>query len=118
MRELADILKSHSERNVDYYLRAFDKLEKTGENTFNNAAAYFGFIWMLYRKMYFYAIIALIFQFGFPKILKFIGQTITFFGDAKTGAAIGFTTGLIICIRLLGVYGNKLYYNVVKSKRT
>ncbi len=117
MKELADVLKSHREGNVDYYLKAFDKLEKTGENTINNAAAYIFLAWMLYRKMYFYAIIAFIFQLCFTKLLKFIGQTITFFGDAETGAAIGLTTGLIICIRLFGIYGNKLYYNVVKSER-
>ena len=116
MKELADVLRSHRERNIDYYLKAFDKLEKTGENTFNNAAAYFGCAWMLYRKMYFYAIIASIFQVALTRVLSFVGRTITFFGDTGTGSFIGIIIGFVISIRLFGVYGNRLYYNVVKTR--
>ncbi len=116
IQKFKKFLEFRYKRNVDYYIRAFDKLEKTGTNTFNNAAAYFGCAWMLYRKMYFYAAIAFVCQIMLTIILGFLGQTITFFGDVNAGKQIGILMSAIICIRLFGLYGNKIYYDIIKSR--
>lgn len=116
MQKLSEILESWRSRNVDYYARAFDKLEKTGENTFNNAAAYFGCAWMLYRKMYLYAGIAFICQFVLARVLRFLGHEITCFGYADIGESVGVAISALISIRLFGTCGSKLYYKVIKSR--
>lgn len=116
MQKLFEVLEPWGSRNVDYYVKAFDKLEKTGENTFNNAAAYLGCAWMLYRKMYLYAIIAFACQFALMYVLEFLGHEITSFGDTNRGQFIGIIISWLISIRLFGKYGNKLYYKVIKSR--
>ena len=103
-------------KSTTYYLQAFDKLDTSGEHTFNNAAAYLGCLWMLYRKMYLYAILALVFQMIMTVILGIVGKKLTFFGDAETGQYIGHVISIIVSIKLFGNYGNSLYYRDIKSR--
>ena len=46
-----------SSKSVEYYEKAFDRLDKTGKHTWNWAAFFGGITWMLYRKMYFNALL-------------------------------------------------------------
>ena len=116
IQTISTFIKTRHERSISYYMRAFDTYEKTGKNTYNNAAAYFGCAWMLYRKMYLHAIVALICQYILFMSLSFIGLKITLFGEADTGQSIGVLLSVIISCRLFGTYGNALYYNVIKSR--
>ena len=116
IQTISTFIKTRHERSVNYYMKAFDTYEKTGKNTFNKAAAYFGCAWMLYRKMYIHAIVALICQYILYIYLGFIGPKVIFFGDADTGKFLGELVSIIISCRLFGTYGNALYYNVIKSR--
>ena len=79
--------------NEQYYIDAFERLDAVGKNTWNWAAFFLGPCWMAYRKMYAYSFLALMFDFFVPYL--------------------GFS--FIVNI-LLGIFGNALYYRVVKNR--
>lgn len=116
IQTISTFIKTRHERSVNYYMKAFATYEKTGKNTFNKAAAYFGCAWMLYRKMYIHAIAALIYQYILCSYLSFIGPKIVFFVDAAIGKFLGELLSIIISCILFGTCGNALYYNVIKSR--
>lgn len=45
--------------NAEYYIDQIESFEKRKRYSFSIAAFFLGFIWMAYRKMYFYIIVAL-----------------------------------------------------------
>ncbi|MBO7454511.1 MAG: DUF2628 domain-containing protein [Alphaproteobacteria bacterium] len=49
---------------IQYYEKAFDRLEKTGKHTWNCAAFFGGITWMLYRRMYLYGLVLTLIYFG------------------------------------------------------
>lgn len=70
------------EKNADRYLSKFRKFQTTGRDrfavTWNWSAFFLGFIWMLYRKLYLWALLAFLIAMtpvGFPLIM--IGWGIT-----------------------------------------
>ncbi len=58
-----------SSKSVEYYEKAFDRLDKTGKHTWNWAAFFGGITWLLYRKMYLYAFVFTIMYFGMDVLL-------------------------------------------------
>lgn len=53
-----------SSKIIEYYEKAFSRLEETGKHTWNWAAFFGGITWMLYRKMYLYALALTLIYFG------------------------------------------------------
>ncbi|WP_457638579.1 DUF2628 domain-containing protein, partial [Persephonella sp.] len=50
-------------KNADYHIEKFKKFEETGGALSWNWAAFFlGIVWMLYRKMYLYGVLAFLFS--------------------------------------------------------
>ncbi len=95
-------------KNADYYLQKFEYFEKTGSSISWNWAAFgFGIFWMVYRKMYLYAFLALIFIL-FLNVLEVslhFSPLLSFF--LSIWLWIGF-----------GLFGNYIYYIFVKNKVT
>ena len=58
-----------SSKSVEYYEKAFSRLEETGKHTWNWAAFFGGITWLLYRKTYLYAIAFTIMYFGMDVLL-------------------------------------------------
>ncbi|MBR1734311.1 MAG: DUF2628 domain-containing protein [Alphaproteobacteria bacterium] len=93
--------------NEKYYLDAFERLDAVGKNTWNWSAFFFGPCWLAYRKMHAYSFLAFLFTY-----LSFWTAFIPFFFWIPFG---GFP--LILHI-LLGIFGNALYYRIVKKRVT
>ena len=78
------------EKNTDYFLPAFAQIEQTGSKIkWNWCSFLFAFYWLLYRKMYIYALAFI----GISVLVNFI----PFVGAAGTIA-------LMVCTGLFGTY--------------
>ena len=51
------IFELWNQRNTEYYQKAFDRLEKEKKITFNFAAGFFPILWLVFRKMYGWAML-------------------------------------------------------------
>lgn len=103
------IFELFNKRNTEYYQKAFDRLEKENKTTFNFAAAFGSFAWLVFRKMYGWAALftlvceggcRIVFMFCKDDVLKWVISLIFYF----------------LCVVLFGFFGNTLYYKDVKSK--
>ena len=94
----------------NYYLTAFDRLEKSKTNTWNWSAFFFGGFWILYRKMYLYAFILIM---GVC-IIPLSYSMLTDIGLSEIGI-ISASSSLVLH-SLLGYFGNALYYRLVKKR--
>ena len=56
--------EAEGDDEVEYYVKAFNRLDKTGKHTWNWSAFFGGITWMLYRKMYLYAFVLTIVYLG------------------------------------------------------
>ncbi len=93
-------------KNADYYLQKFEVFEKTGSALSWNWASFgFGIFWMVYRKMYLFAFLALLFMF-FLNVLEV---------SLKFSPALSFFLSLWLWVGF-GLFGNYLYYIHVKKK--
>ncbi len=95
-------------RNTDYYKEAFEKLMKE-EPTFNFVAAFFPFQWLVFRKMYVYAIAIV----AGSMLLQLI---ICSFFESLTKKACVPTLLFIIISVTLGFCGNALYFKTIKTR--
>ncbi len=95
-------------RNIDYYKEAFKKLEKE-EPTFNFVAAFFPFQWLIFRKMYKYAISIA----AGSMLLQLI---LCWFFESLTKKSFVPTLVFIIISVLLGFCGNALYFKIIKTR--
>ena len=98
--------------NEQYYIDAFEKLDAVGKNTWNWAAFFFGPSWMAYRKMYAYSFIALLLTYSF--VWTMIAPLFAFTPFIPFGAMSG--GGPFLAHILFGLFGNALYYQVVKKR--
>lgn len=93
-------------KKADYYIEKWVEIEKQHTKTSWNWGAFlFGLLWMLYRKMYFYTLIAVSILCGIGIMESFIGITDVF------DALLSF----IFCL-LFGMFGNYLYRRYTENK--
>ncbi|NPA16304.1 DUF2628 domain-containing protein [Persephonella sp.] len=94
-------------KNADYYIQRFKKFEETGGAlSWNWPAFFFGIVWMLYRKMYLYGLIA--FLAG-----GILGMMIAVMSPGNMLLAAGVQLWLMIGF---GAFGNYIYYYFVKNQ--
>ncbi|WP_457640580.1 DUF2628 domain-containing protein [Persephonella sp.] len=91
-------------KKAEYYLNKFEKFEKGNAVSWNWAAFFFGVLWMFYRKMYLYGLIAF-----------FLIMIINIFLEvAKINPVISIGISLWLWIGF-GMFGNYIYYIFVKN---
>lgn len=106
------IFESLNQRNTEYYKEAFGKLEKENKTTFNFAAAFFNITWLVFRKMYGWAILITLILAGVNAIqVSLIGPR-GFMSDVISVVLF------LIRFAIFGFIGNTLYLKHVKSKVT
>ncbi len=100
----------------DYYFQVFKKIEIQNENTWNWPAFFFGEYWMLFRKMYLYSFLTGIVDLLITAFL--LSALISLKSNPESFSAIHWITLIVhILIKImLGMYGNRLYYRVVKNR--
>ncbi len=102
------IFELFNQRNTEYYQQAFDKLEKENKTTFNFAAGFFPLLWLVFRKMYGWAILLILANFGIRRILYALCTS-------SSSRNVSYIFWLIVFVGF-GFFGNNLYYKHVKSK--
>lgn len=103
------IFELFNQRNTEYYQQAFDRLEKKNKTTFNFAAAFCMAAWLVFRKMYGWAILFISVYGGI------LVSSRMFCLSLKTATLISAILYLVMFIGF-GFFGNSLYYKHVKSK--
>jgi len=103
------IFELWNQRNTEYYQEAFKKLEEENKTTFNFAAAIFSVIWLVFRKMYGWAILCTLLYGGI------LFSTKMFCKNADVVFVIQASVSTIMILGL-GRFGNTLYYKHVKSQ--
>lgn len=98
------IFEFWNQRNTEYYQEAFERLEKEDKVTFNFAAAFGTSLWMIFRKMYGWAILIAIVYRGLNILLRMLCPP-----SAKYAISILFFV-------IFGFFGNTFYYKHVKSQ--
>ncbi|MCR4624324.1 MAG: DUF2628 domain-containing protein [Alphaproteobacteria bacterium] len=105
------IFELFNQRNTEYYRQAFDRLEKENKTTFNFAAAFFVGVWLVFRKMYGWALLLTLANGGIQEILQMLSSN-------PTKRVVGSCVFLLILFIGFGFFGNSLYYKHIKSKVT
>lgn len=97
--------------NKDYYLKAFEHLEKEKKHTWNWAAFLFPREWMIYRKMYLWSTIFwLIYMFVLYIFVPILEAFAPDYGDLLL-------LTLVALVKVFAEYfGNELYYRTVKCR--
>lgn len=103
------IFELFNQRNTEYYQQAFDRLEKENKTTFNFAAAFFMGAWLVFRKMYGWALLLILANGGIQEILQMLSSN-------PTKRVVGSCVFSLILFIGFGFFGNSLYYKHVKSK--
>ncbi|MBO7642332.1 MAG: DUF2628 domain-containing protein [Alphaproteobacteria bacterium] len=105
------IFELFNQRNTEYYQQAFDRLEKENKTTFNFAAAFFVGAWLVFRKMYGWALLLILANGGIQEILQMLSSN-------PTKRVVGSCVFSLILFIGFGFFGNSLYYKHIKSKVT
>ena len=103
------IFELFNQRNTEYYQQAFDKLEKENKTTFNFAAGFFMGAWLVFRKMYGWALLLILANGGIQEILQMLSSN-------PTKRVVGSCVFSLILFIGFGFFGNTLYYKYTKSK--
>ena len=103
------IFEHWNQRNTEYYQEAFKKLEEENKTTFNFAAALFNVMWLVFRKMYGWAILLSLISGGVLFSTKMLCKN----ADVVFMMQISVSSIMILG---LGIFGNTLYYKHVKSR--
>ncbi|MEZ0323717.1 MAG: DUF2628 domain-containing protein [Hydrogenothermaceae bacterium] len=104
-REERDIYRLFVGKNADYYIQRWEEMSLSNSKiSWNWAAFLFGLLWLGYRKMYPHAFGLMIFSL----ILQYVQKIM------NTDQVIVALTNLSVSI-ILGMFGNYLYYDYVKS---
>ena len=101
--------ESWDQRNTRYYKEAFEKLEKENKSTFNFVAAFFSIQWLIFRKMYGWAILFILVNVGIQIPIKMLNLS----PSMLYGVSILFSLILFVGF---GFFGNTLYYKHVRSQ--
>ncbi len=102
------IFEIWNRRNIDYYKEAFEKLKKE-RPVFNFVAAFFPFQWLVFRKMYGYAISIIAGSMLLQLILY------SFFESLTKKACVPMLLFTVISV-ILGFCGNALYFKTIKTR--
>lgn len=105
------IFELFNQRNTEYYQQAFTRLEKENKTTFNFAAAFFVGAWLVFRKMYGWALLLILANGGIQEILQMLSSN-------PTKRVVGSCVFSLILFIGFGFFGNSLYYKHIKSKVT
>ncbi|WP_207432095.1 DUF2628 domain-containing protein [Sabulibacter ruber] len=110
--DLEDYYRAYFGSDADYYLQKLTQYEAGVKITFNLGAFFFGIFWMLYRKLYIEALVALLVISGLPFLTKALVQS----QSLPTGSDILINNIFtIVWSLLLGFGGNWLY--ILNAKR-
>ena len=69
------IFEHLNQRNTEYYQKAFSRLDKENKTTFNFAAALWPAMWLVFRKMYGWAMLLILVNSGIQGVLYALCQT-------------------------------------------
>ena len=97
-----------NKRNVEYYKESFEKLDGN-KLTFNFAAAFGNVLWLIYRKMYGWAMLVTLINAGIQIFMRMLPST----PSALSGISI---LSFLIWFLGFGFFGNTFYYKHVKSQ--
>ncbi len=97
-------------QRAEYYKARFDKLASGGSIGWHWPAFFFSSAWLLYRKMWLYALLYIIVV---PTILSVV--TMLVFG-AAVGTMIYYTAYVVYGFILMPLFANRLYYGHAKAK--
>jgi len=101
-------------RNADYYLRKFERFGSGGGYASWNWPAFFvPFLWMLYRKMWLWAIL---YFFATPFVLSLVFGTLFVVLPETTAALVGWTLWLVGIFIVLPMFANALYYHTCQAR--
>ena len=100
-----------NQRNIEYYKESFKKLEKENQLTFNFAAAFGNVFWLIFRKMYGWAILVTLANAGIQIPMRMLSSISS--PSMLSGISI---LSFLIWFSVLGFFGNTLYYKHVKSQ--
>lgn len=107
-------------KNAPFYIAKIKKFYCNGTDkfapTWNWPASMYGFIWMLYRKLYLWALIAFLFNVCIP-IITIIALAIWDFPKlfSPTLHLIGYSLGITYAV-VWGITGNYIYYKHLKKE--
>lgn len=108
------------EHNCDYYLYRFQRFARgDGSASWNWAAFFMNFYWLLYRKMWLAAIAYVVIPYAaillvMMPVLQRGGQPP---GTLLTFLPLGLSLLMLAYVVLFGVYANRLYYRHINNKR-
>jgi Tfp pilus assembly major pilin PilA len=101
-------------RNLDYYLKRFEKFSAGGGSVSWNWPAFFvPLIWMLYRKMWVWA---LAYFFLLPIAMFAVFAVLFILLPPGAAAAVGWAVQLGILFVLIPMFANALYYRTVQAR--
>ncbi len=103
------IFELWNNRNTEYYKESFERLEKENKTTFNFAAAFFPITWMMFRKMYGWAVLLVLVTSGIHGVLPALCQN-------REERIISLVVFWLVLFIVFGSWGNTLYYKNIKSK--
>lgn len=103
-------------KNQDYYLRRFQRFDQTGKSgiTWNWPAFFITFYWLLYRKMWLYALVIFLAPIFIGLLLGVLGAISNDPGDLIVG--LGYLVYWLAIVFLPPMYANALYYRHCKKK--
>lgn len=97
-----------NKRNAEYYKESFEKLDGN-KLTFNFAAAFGNVLWLIYRKMYGWAMLITLINAGIQIPMRMLSST----PSVLSGISI---LSFLIWFLGFGFLGNTFYYKHVKSQ--
>jgi hypothetical protein len=97
-----------NKRNAEYYKESFEKLDGN-KLTFNFAAAFGNVLWLIYRKMYGWAMLVTLINAGIQIPMRMLSST----PSGLSGISI---LSFLIWFLGFGFFGNTFYYKHVKSQ--
>lgn len=101
-------------RNTDYYLGRFERFSSgQGFVSWNWPAFFVSLIWMLYRKMWAYAVL---YFFGLPIAVFVISAVFSATMSETSAASLTLLVELVVIFVLFPMFANALYYRVVQKR--
>lgn len=102
-------------RNTSYYLTRFLRFDIPGHSrrSWNWAACFFTFYWLLYRRMFAAAMVYLL---AFPVLFAAVSAAATSFVSARVFVVVYAFISFIVQFVLVPSYANALYYRHIRAR--
>lgn len=98
-------------KNIDYYLPRFNRFELQSINISWNWTAFFiSFYWLLYRKMWLYALLYFLFPIPFGILIGIFSL------NSDANVVFAYSLVFVVMFILFPMYANTLYYRHVNKK--